>query len=231
MIFWFAYLLRQVIYIVKFFKSKYKEESHISLFQYLFNTKYFSEAKIFMRLEKLKIPSKILTNIQIPTEEGLAEIDILYINIHGIYIITSRNYIGWMYGFTKSVEWTRELLGMKHNFYNIIMDNEKKINFFKEKYPDLEIKQLIIFNKKCDLKNLKVNRRVVIKEKDLERRILKHRFQRNIKNEDVEKIYLELKQYSRDDKEIEEENMPPVDRMIDILKTKLKTKENIIEEK
>lgn len=230
-IFWFSYLLRQVIFIVKFFKSEYKEESRIKLFKYLFNAKYFSEANLFMRLEKLKIPSKILTNLQIPTSEGLAEIDILYININGIYVITSKNHMGWMYGFTKSIEWTRKLLGMKHNFYNIIMDNEKKIEFLEEKYPNLEVKQLIIFNKKCDLKNLKVNRRMVIKEKDLERRILKHRFQRNMEDEKVEEIYLDLKQYVRKDEDIEaEDEISPLDRMIDIIKTKLNTKEKVLEE-
>ena len=53
------------------------------------------------------------------------------------------------------------------------------------------------------------------------------------RQEKIESLLANLKKITKKttDKEIEEENMPPVDRMIDILKTKLKTKENIIEEK
>lgn len=227
LIFWFFYVLRQSIYIIKYFKSGYKEESGIGLFRFLFNPKYFSEGLLFMRLEKIKRHSKILTNLLIPTKDGFTEIDMIYININGFFMITSRNYTGWIYGFRKSIDWTRKIFGLKQNFSNLIIQNEKKISFLQESLPDSEIQQLIIFNKRCDLKNLKVNRRVVIKEKCLERRILKHKFKRVFSEEEVDEIYLNLKVYAN--KDIYDDKAP-IDRVIEILKKKLKTTEEIIEE-
>ena len=224
LIFWLAYLLRQLAYAIKYFKSDYKKESNIGLRRFLYNSKYSSEGLLFMRLEKIKRHSKILTNLQVPTKEGIAEIDIIYININGLFMITSKNYSGWIYGSTKSAEWTRKLLGIKHSFLNILQQNEKKIEFLEEALPETEIQQLIIFNKKCELKNLKVNRRVVIKERDLERRVLKHRFRRTFTEERVDEIYNQLKPYAN---QVVFEKIALIDRATDILVNKIRKQEQV----
>ena len=74
-----------------------------------------------------------LRNLYLPTPEGTAEIDLLYLTRKGIFVIESKNYTGWIFGREDQPEWTvsvyagRDWLGRmkteRHPLYNPIWQN------------------------------------------------------------------------------------------------------------
>ena len=58
------------------------------------------------RLDKTKY--KVLKNVFIPslTSEGMTEIDHLVVSAHGIFVIETKNYSGWIFGGEHDHKWT-----------------------------------------------------------------------------------------------------------------------------
>lgn len=48
----------------------------------------------------------------------MTEVDLIYINTSGIYVIESKNYSGWIFGDFKQKYWTQTFKTEKHKFYN-----------------------------------------------------------------------------------------------------------------
>ena len=196
LIFILIYFLRYIPYIIKYFKSNYRKESGIGLIKFLFNTGYFGEGLTFMRLENIPIYSKILANAYIPTEDGTTEIDLVYINTNGIYVIESKNYSGWIFGSAKSREWTSNIYGKKYKFFNPIWQNKKHIDSLKNILPELTFKSLIVFSDRCEFKKVNANKKVVLKRNDLEQRILEDKSKQILTNAEVDDVYNKLKPYA-----------------------------------
>ena len=78
---------------------------------------------------------KILKNIYIPKDDGTTtEVDLLFITQKGIFVIESKNYIGYIFGSEKQYKWTvtlyagKDFIGRKrvekHQFLNPIIQNK-----------------------------------------------------------------------------------------------------------
>lgn len=168
-----SFSVRYVPYILKYNKSNYKYESGVGLFKYLFDTGSFGEALIFFELEKLPMYSKIMANLYIPTEDGTTEIDVLYISSSGIYVIESKNYSGWIFGDEKARNWTAVLFKTKNKFLNPIWQNKKHIKYLSKVLVDVQLRSLIVFSERCELKKVNVEEGLVIKRGKLRKLILR----------------------------------------------------------
>lgn len=81
-----------------FQKSSYKQVSQNNFLKAFFNKGYWGEYKIFADLERSSSYHKLLTNLYIPRTDGTTtEIDLLFINNKGIFVIESKNYSGWIF--------------------------------------------------------------------------------------------------------------------------------------
>ena len=188
--------VRFVPYILKYQQSNYRHESGIGLFRYLFDTGSFGEALIFFELEKLPVYSKIMTNLYIPTEDGTTEIDVLFISPSGIYVIESKNYSGWIFGDEKARNWTAVIYRTKNKFLNPIWQNKKHIKYLNKILTDVQLRSLIVFSERCELKRVHVEDGHVIKRGKLRKRILKESEKVIFSDQEIDDFYEKLKVYS-----------------------------------
>lgn len=109
---------------------------------------------------------KILRNLYIDTGNGYTtEIDVLFLTKKGIFVIESKNYIGWIFGNERNKNWTvslysgKDLLGFKHTekhqFYNPIKQNQGHIRHLKQYIKsNVDMYSYIVFSDRCEFKDV-----------------------------------------------------------------------------
>ncbi len=129
---------------------KRKQRSYLSL---LFDKGAFGEYRLVSRLEKIEGFKRILYNVYIPkTGEKTTEIDILYMNTSGLFVLESKNRGGRFYGNQNSKNWTQYIGNRKYTVYNPIKQNEGHIRWLK-KYlddPSVPCYSYIVFGKSSE---------------------------------------------------------------------------------
>ncbi|WP_394903685.1 nuclease-related domain-containing protein [Clostridium butyricum] len=183
-------------------KSNYKNESGNTYSDIQSNKGMIGEQLIFNELEKIKGVHKILANVYLPKGNGhTSEVDIIYINESGIYVIESKNYKGYIYGNEQDKYW-RQKLANSIEFYNPILQNSAHIDaIIKNLNIDRKcIKSVIVFGNECKLCNSKILSQdvYVIKRKKLIK-LLKSLMKKSINKFDEDKIncmYNQLRRYS-----------------------------------
>ena len=146
---------------LRFQQSNYRHVSRNSFFKTFINKGFWGEYQIFATLEKLAEPNYIFTNLYIPRKDGTTtEIDLIYLSHHGIFVIESKNYSGWIFGNEKQKYWTQTFENkQKFRFFNPIWQNAAHISTLKGVLPE-ELSQhlhsLIVFNNQAILKKVTV---------------------------------------------------------------------------
>lgn len=146
---------------LRFQQSNYRHVSRNSFFKTFINKGFWGEYRIFATLEKLAKPHHILTNLYIPRKDGTTtEIDLIYLSRHGIFVIESKNYSGWIFGNEKQKYWTQTFENkQKFRFFNPIWQNAAHISALREVLPE-ELSQhlhsLIVFSNQAVLKKVTV---------------------------------------------------------------------------
>jgi len=86
----------------------------------------------------------LVNNITIPTKEGTTQIDHILFTKHGIFVIETKNYKGWIFGKEDDYKWTQVLFKNKYTFQNPIRQNENHIKHLKKELHYL--KKEVFFN-------------------------------------------------------------------------------------
>lgn len=73
-----------------------------------------------------------LNNIMINTNRGTAQIDHVVVSQHGIFVIETKNYKGWITGHEYSEQWTKNVYGKKYSFRNPIKQNYGHVKALQE---------------------------------------------------------------------------------------------------
>lgn len=107
---------------------------------------------------------KFLFNCYLPAENGkTSEIDVLLIHSSGIFVMESKNYSGWIFGKETDLHWTQTLpigrgKARKERFYNPVKQNATHIRWLKNMiHTPVPIFSIIVFSKRCTLKNVTVS--------------------------------------------------------------------------
>ncbi len=106
-----------------------------------------------------------LRNIYVPRSNGTtSEIDLLYITRKGLFVIESKNYVGYIFGNEHWKMWTstvyagKNWLGFKkvdkNKFYNPIWQNKSHITALRNYCGNIEAYSIIAFGNNCELKNV-----------------------------------------------------------------------------
>lgn len=69
----------------------------------------------------------IFHDVTLPTSTGTTQIDHIIISTHGIFVIETKNYSGWIFGSEKSSYWTQINYKNKNKFQNPLRQNYKHI--------------------------------------------------------------------------------------------------------
>jgi len=109
------------------------------------------EALVDWKLESLQRKYKEyhpFSNIILKTPDGTTQIDHILISRHGIFVIETKDYKGWIFGDEHQKRWTQSLLGpgyssVKYHFQNPIHQNYKHVKAVQD---FLGVNQKAVFN-------------------------------------------------------------------------------------
>ncbi|WP_185903434.1 nuclease-related domain-containing protein [Lysinibacillus sphaericus] len=142
-----------------------------------------------------------LLNVYIPkrNSDELTEIDLLYIDRTGLYVIESKNYSGWIFGNETQQQWTQMMPNKKkYKFFNPIRQNATHIRAIQDflDLPKEAIYSVIVFSERCTLKKVLVTSQNVhvIKRENVRRFIQtqKQTAQQFFSQDDIQAIYNKL---------------------------------------
>lgn len=212
LILYLAFLIAFRKSILNYFKSDYKKENHVGLFKACCDTGTYGEFLTFLELEKFQHHRKIVVNPYLPRKDKTtSEIDLVFINAIGIYVIESKNFSGSIYGKESDFKWT-QILGKtkKSTFYNPIRQNDTHIKVLQDnlKLPrNINFFSVVVFSDRCKLKvsaeTPVIHRRDLIKEINESYKSNKH-----ILNElQIDEIYKQLKKYTNASKKVKKQHI------------------------
>jgi len=131
--------------------------------------------------------------------DELTEIDLLYIDRTGLYVIESKNYSGWIFGNETQQQWTQTMPNKKkYKFFNPIRQNATHIRAIQDflDLPKDAIHSVIVFSERCTLKKVVVTSQNVhvIKRENVGRFIQtqKQTAKQFFSQDDIQAIYNKL---------------------------------------
>ncbi|MEB2281805.1 NERD domain-containing protein [Lysinibacillus xylanilyticus] len=142
-----------------------------------------------------------LLNVYIPkrNSDELTEVDLLYIDRTGLYVIESKNYSGWIFGNETQQQWTQTMPNKKkYKFFNPIRQNATHIRAIQDflDLPKEAIHSVIVFSERCTLKKVVVTSQNVhvIKRENVRRFIQtqKQTAKQFFSQDDIQAIYNKL---------------------------------------
>jgi len=68
-----------------------------------------------------------LHNVVLKTPDGTTQIDHILVSPFGVFVIETKNYKGWIFGDSRSRNWTQSLFGKKYSFQNPLRQNYKHV--------------------------------------------------------------------------------------------------------
>lgn len=178
------------------------------------------EMKIASILKSTPGNGKILLNTYIPkinNHKEFTEIDIIYINSSGIYVIESKNYSGVIVGGDGYSQWEQRLRGNnnKYRFYNPVRQNEGHIKHLQNLLYNVNkdaFHSLIVFSDHC---KLEVHSYAdVINRRELKEFIFsKLKSQPNVlTTENIDDIYIKLLPYTQVSDEFKEQHIKNIEK-------------------
>ena len=179
------------------------------------------EMKIASILKSIPGNGKILLNTYIPkinNHKEFTEIDIIYINSSGIYVIESKNYSGLIVGSDEYTQWEQRFRGNnnKYRFYNPVRQNEDHIKHLQNLLYNVNkdaFHSLIVFSDHC---KLEVNSYAdVINRRDLKELISdKFKGQPNVlTTENIDDIYIKLLPHTQVSDEFKKQHIKNIEKI------------------
>ncbi len=145
----------------------------------------------FVLGENIKYEKYKIDNFSFIIEDKTVQIDHLFLNENGIFVIETKNYRGRIYGDEDSKNWTQVFnYGKnKYSFYNPIKQNKSHIYYLKQLLKDYDINynSIIVFfdNTTRYIKSSTP----VIRISQLKNTIASCNSQKKISSEEIDKIY------------------------------------------
>lgn len=106
---------------------------------------------------RLLLPSAryhLMRNLTLPTRDGSTQIDHVVVSRHGVFVIETKNYGGWIFGKADDKMWTQKFPGRSSAFQNPLRQNDKHVRTLAE-LTGLDKKKLfsqIVFVGNCTFK-------------------------------------------------------------------------------
>lgn len=200
-------------------KSVYKNIVDIPKSKVFFDKGYYGEYLTVRCLEGISEKEKFLANVYLnkaAKEEQTTEIDVVYINEYGIFVLESKNYSGWIFGNDKAKNWTQSLnKKVKNKFYNPVFQNAGHISALKATLGsrfDNTYKSIIVFSERCELKNVTVQTPdVYVINRNNIREIVQSLSRTPVLTEDdISEIYNVLSAHTKVDEELKQKHIQDI---------------------
>lgn len=112
------------------------------------------ETEIAKILNKIPGESRTLSNLYIPAGyDKLTEVDLVYICNHGIYVIESKNFSGFVRGSDNYKYWVQYLNGKEYKFFSPVLQNENHVRYINKLIPKYAkyVQSLVVFGGNCKM--------------------------------------------------------------------------------
>ena len=87
----------------------------------------------------------VLNDLMFKNGSHSTQIDHIVISIHGIFVIETKNYNGWIFGNSHKDYWTQNIWGNKYSLYNPVFQNRNHIRFLINKFSELKEREACIY--------------------------------------------------------------------------------------
>ena len=97
----------------------------------------------------------VINNIYLPLPDGTTtQIDHVVVCCHGVFVIETKTYSGWIFGDGKSAQWTQSIYRKKSRFQNPIRQNYRHICALADclGIPKTFLMGMVVFNGDCKFK-------------------------------------------------------------------------------
>ena len=98
-----------------------------------------------------------LHDVILPTAAGeTTQIDHIFVSRHGVFVVETKNYSGWIFGNETQPLWTQTIYKTSHNFQNPLRQNYKHLKTLEEVFhiPAEVLHSVIVFAGDCTFKTL-----------------------------------------------------------------------------
>ncbi|MBQ7613262.1 MAG: NERD domain-containing protein [Spirochaetaceae bacterium] len=116
------------------------------------------ETKVNVRLKFLGDEYIVLKDLLIQNKSGhTSQIDEIIISEYGIFVVETKHYNGWFFGYEKYEYWTQVIFKEKYSFRNPIKQNYSHIYALKDilsYIPNIKYYPIIVFSGNAILKNI-----------------------------------------------------------------------------
>jgi hypothetical protein len=123
------------------------------------------ESRAARELNKLKGDEyEVLHDVLLSTRRGSGQIDHIVVSTHGIFVIETKNYGGWIFGHENSEYWTQTIYKKKTKFRNPIKQNWAHIYALKETLSDfghVKYNPVVVFAGRAELKGVSAETPVI----------------------------------------------------------------------
>lgn len=99
--------------------------------------------------------SHVLNNVTLPYADGTTQIDHILITQHGILVIETKHYSGWIFASQSGKQWTQVLYKVRNTFLNPLFQNKKHIRAVRQLLdflPPNTIQGLVVFSGSAEFK-------------------------------------------------------------------------------
>lgn len=208
---------------IDYYKTEYYNQTKEYYHNILKNPGKLGEYNIYTKIiDYENAGSKFLFNCYLNKENGeTTEIDVIMINVRGIFVFESKNYSGWIFGNQKNLNWTQCLPNksqtVKEQFYNPIKQNSTHINVLR-KYIEkpLPYYNIVVFADTATLKDITVEGDYirVTNLKDLRQVLYNLMLEHNevLNLEEINQIYSQLYPYTQVPKEVKEQHIKNIQK-------------------
>ena len=109
----------------------------------------------------LTLPSSIYRrfhDVTLPTVNGTAQIDHVFVSVFGVFVVETKNMTGWIFGSEREREWTQVFPGgRKHKFQNPLRQNYGHVRAMEHalagiRLPNGAVKSVVVFVGGAELK-------------------------------------------------------------------------------
>ena len=151
------------------------------------------ENSVSATLKSLPSGYKTIDNLVLKTQNGYTQLDHVVVSNHGLFVIETKNYKGWIFGSETKLHWKQVIYKNSYQLYNPIFQNHSHIKALRIAMPDLyrlPVVSIVVFVGNCDLKVYAPNEHV-IKRREL-KSVIKNYSEQNLEDSAVETLYNRL---------------------------------------
>jgi hypothetical protein len=161
-------------------------------------------------LERLPEPYRVINDLLLQTERGMAQIDHTVLSPHGIFvIIDTKNYEGWISGDEHAEYWTQVVYDTKNRFFNPVRQNYGHVQALKEVLGgsgDFPYYPVVVFDDGCTLKKVSTTHPVIY-QKQLMDLILDEKREVVLTGTEIDRLYAMLLAAHCHGKEVRKQHM------------------------